>query len=95
MKVAGIILVSLGVLIMAAGPAGTVLGMIRAFNEIQASDAEVNEEQLAADVQLSLKLTAFGLLLGVPTALVGSVLLIVGMVGNKRVLTPREAWSSG
>ena len=91
MKVAGIILVSLGVLIMAAGPAGTVLGMIRAFNEIQASDAEVNAEQLADDVQLSLMSTAFGLLLGMPMALVGLVLFIVGVVSKKRVPTPREA----
>ena len=90
MKVAGIILLSLGALVVVAGLAGTVVAMIRTFETVQAAGGNVIPGQMAEGIYLALWFKVVGLL-GVPMALVGLVLLIVGVVGKKRVPTPREA----
>ncbi len=80
MKIAGGILLGMGLLLVAVAFASTVFGIFGTFNRIAASPGmpapgEV-ADQVADVVAVSLVLTAFGML----SVLTGGVLLLVGLL---------------
>jgi hypothetical protein len=62
-----------------AGLAGTVIGMLRAFEELRTASGEPDAAALSAHIQFALVATAIGLLF----AFVGAVLILVALWGTR------------
>ena len=76
-KTLGITLIVLAIVAPLLGILGTVLGMIRTFNEVATVSAQARADSLAAGISAALVWVGAGILVGVILGVVGIAMLVL------------------